>query len=109
MRERLEKELGRKEPLKYGAGGIVDLEFISYTYQLYSGRWLRHTLDSLKALAEEDVRFSEGKELYRELRRLETDSRLFGRPELPGDRIDDLKRKVRSFYLEFVEWMRSRV
>ncbi len=109
MRERLEKELGRKEQLKYGAGGIVDLEFISYTYQLYSRRWLRHTLDSLRALTEEDVRFREGEELYRELRRLETDSRLFGRPALSDDRIDDLKRKVRSFYLGFVEWMRSRV
>ena len=109
MRERLEKELGRKEPLKYGAGGIVDLEFIAYTYQLYSKKWLRNTLDSLKALAEEDVRFREGEELYRELRQVETESRLFGRPVLPGDRIENLKTRVRSLYLEFVEWMRSRV
>lgn len=109
MRDRLERELGKREPLKYGAGGIVDLEFISYTYQLYSGRWLRHTLKSLKALAEEDPRFNRGEELYRELRRVETDTRLFGSPHIPNDRIENLKREIRSFYQEFVEWMRSRV
>ena len=109
MRERLERELGKREPLKYGAGGIVDLEFISYTYQLYSRRWLRHTLESLKALAEEDSRFSRGEELYRELRKVETDTRLFGTSLLSGDRIEDLKREIRSFYQEFMEWMRLRV
>lgn len=109
MRERLERELSRKEPLKYGRGGIVDLEFISYIYQLYSKRWLRNTLSSLKALAEEEPRFSGGEELYRELRKVETNTRLFGVPLLPDDRIENLKQEVRSFYLEFIEWMRSRV
>ena len=109
MRERLERELGKKEPFKYGRGGIVDLEFVSYTYQLYTKRWLRNTLTSLKALSEEDSRFKRGEELYRELRRIETNTRLFGDPLLPDDRIENLKQDVRSFYLEFMEWMRSRV
>ncbi len=109
MRERLERELGRKEPLKYGVGGVVDLEFVSYTYQLYSQRWLRNTLESLKALAEEEKRFEKGVTLYRELRKVETEVRLFGSPITSADRIGKLKEEVRSFYTEFAEWMRSRV
>ena len=109
MRRKLETELGRKEPLKYGTGGIADLEFVSYTYQLLSGRWLRHTLTSLKALAEEDKRFEKGTHLYRNLRQVETESRLFLSPSTADDRIGELRSAVRSFYLEFMAWMRSRV
>ncbi|ADU96439.1 (Glutamate--ammonia-ligase) adenylyltransferase [Thermovibrio ammonificans HB-1] len=109
MRERLERELGRKEPLKYGRGGTVDLDFISYTYQLYSGKWLRNTLKALRTLAEQEPRFERLVELYRRLRQAETEKRLFGELVTYGDRIADLREEVRTFYLEFTEWMRERL
>jgi len=72
-------------------------------------KWLRNTLESLKALAEEEKRFERGITLYRELRKVETEVRLFGSPVTSADRIEELKREVRSFYTEFTQWMKSRV
>jgi glutamate-ammonia-ligase adenylyltransferase len=109
MRERLEKELGRKEPLKYGAGGVVDLEFVAYTYQLYSKKWLRNTYLALSELAEEEERFKELPNLYRLLREAETEKRLFGQLIKYSDRITALRERVRSLYREFVQWISGQI
>ncbi len=108
MRKRLEEEFPDSW-LKYAPGGIVDLEFMAYTYQLYSRKWLRSTLDALKALSEEDERFRDGVGFYRLIREIEADSRLFGENAVPSVTISKVRENVRSLYEEFKEWMRSRV
>jgi len=110
MRERLEKELGRgKKDIKYAAGGVVDLEFAAYIYQLLTGRWLRNTLTALKALGEEEERFKKMAQLYTELRKAETEKRLFGDFIFYGAKIDSLKREVRETFGEFLKWTRERL
>jgi len=110
MRDRLEKELGKgRKDIKYAAGGVVDLEFIGYTYQLLIKRRVGNTLDTLKLLSGEENRFSELPSLYRKLREIETEKRLFGDFVTSGDRIDDLKGEVRRSYREFMEWVKSRL
>ncbi|SMO34906.1 glutamate-ammonia-ligase adenylyltransferase [Balnearium lithotrophicum] len=108
MRERLEREFP-SSTLKYAPGGVVDLEFVSYIYQLYSKKWLRHTLESLKALSQEEERFSKGEDLYRLIRQAETEKRLFSEITSLGDKINELRKEIRSFYREFVNWMTLKV
>ena len=108
MRERLEREFPTSI-LKYAPGGVVDLEFVAYTYQLYSKKWLRNTLETLKALSEEDERFSKGEELYRLIRQAETEKRLFDELVTFGDKIGKLREEIRSFYTEFMKWIALRV
>ncbi|WP_456420353.1 [protein-PII] uridylyltransferase family protein [Thermovibrio sp.] len=110
MRERLERELGKgKKDIKYAAGGVVDLEFIAYTYQLLRGKWLRNTYLALKELSLEAEPFSTLPELYLELRRAETEKRLFGDFIFYGAKIEPLKRRVREGYLEFMKWCRREI
>jgi glutamate-ammonia-ligase adenylyltransferase len=110
MRRRLEEELGKgKKDVKYAPGGVVDLEFIAYTYQLLRGKWLRHTLKSLESLAEEEPGFGELPNLYFLLREAESEKRLFGDFVTYSDRIGSLKRRVRELFLEFERWSRKEV
>ncbi|SMP02569.1 glutamate-ammonia-ligase adenylyltransferase [Desulfurobacterium pacificum] len=110
MRKRLESELGKgKNDIKYGRGGIVDLEFVSYTYQLFLKEKIGNTFAVLKRLAEERADFSEGVELYRELRKAEFEKRVFGEFIEYGDKIASLKERARKFYEGFVEWVRERI
>ena len=110
MRERLAKELGKgKGDIKYASGGVVDLEFAAYIYQLLTGRWLRNTLAALKALGDEEKRFKKMAELYVELRKAETEKRLFGDFIFYGAKIESLKREVRESFGEFLKWSRERI
>ncbi|HET6366869.1 MAG TPA: bifunctional [glutamate--ammonia ligase]-adenylyl-L-tyrosine phosphorylase/[glutamate--ammonia-ligase] adenylyltransferase [Pseudomonadales bacterium] len=91
LRERMEKELGKETPglyhVKFGRGGLVDVEFITQAIQLVHGR--RHpgirrpnTLQAIRAigaaglLPAEDV--ASLAEQYRFLRRVSASLRLFG-------------------------------
>jgi glutamate-ammonia-ligase adenylyltransferase len=91
LRERMEKELGKETPglyqVKFGRGGLVDVEFITQAFQLVHGR--RHpsirrpnTLQAIRAigaaglLPAEDA--AELAEQYRFLRRGSASLRLFG-------------------------------
>ncbi len=110
MRKRLETELGKgKNDIKYGKGGIVDLEFVAYTYQLFIKDKIGNVFFALKKLAEENVNFSEGMELYRELRKAEFEKRVFGDFVEYGDKIASLKDRTRKFYEGFMEWVRRRI
>jgi glutamate-ammonia-ligase adenylyltransferase len=99
LRERMEKELGRETPglfhVKFGRGGLVDVEFITQALQLVHGR--RHpglrrpnTLQALRAIAAagllppEDTAALDGQ--YRFLRRVSGSLRLFG--ARPGDTLE---------------------
>jgi glutamate-ammonia-ligase adenylyltransferase len=91
LRERMEKELGKETPglyhVKFGRGGLVDVEFITQAIQLVHGR--RHpgirrpnTLQAIRAIgaagllpAEDAAALSEQ---YRFLRRVSASLRLFG-------------------------------
>jgi len=110
MRKRLEEELGKgKKDVKYAPGGVVDLEFIAYTYQLLRGKWLRHTLKALESLAQEEPSFWELQELYLQLREAESEKRLFGDFVFYSGRIEALKKRVRELFLEFERWSRREV
>ena len=91
LRERMEKELGKEHPglwhVKFGRGGLVDVEFITQAIQLGRGR--RHpgirrpnTLQAIRGigaaglLPPEDV--AALGEQYRLLRRVSASLRLFG-------------------------------
>jgi glutamate-ammonia-ligase adenylyltransferase len=92
LRERMEKELGKETPglyqVKFGRGGLVDVEFITQAFQLVHGR--RHpgirrpnTLQAIRAtigaaglLPAEDA--AALAEQYRFLRRVSASLRLFG-------------------------------
>jgi glutamate-ammonia-ligase adenylyltransferase len=91
LRDRMEKELGKETPglfhVKFGRGGLVDVEFITQAVQLTSGA--RHaairrpnTLQAIRAmgdlglLAREDA--ATLAEQYRFLRRVSGGLRLFG-------------------------------
>jgi len=110
MRERLEMELGKgKNDIKYSAGGVVDLEFIGYIYQLYAKKKLGNTLRALKALSTEAPEFKRLTYLYKKIREAETEKRLFGNFIAYSDRIVQLKEEIRKGYREFVEWIKKRV
>jgi len=99
LRGRMEKELGKETPgrlhVKFGRGGLVDVEFITQAIQMRHGREhpaIRspHTVTAVRAIgmagllpADEAVRLSEN---YRFLRRVSADLRLFG--ARPGDTIE---------------------
>jgi [glutamine synthetase] adenylyltransferase / [glutamine synthetase]-adenylyl-L-tyrosine phosphorylase len=91
LRERMEKELGKETPglfhVKFGRGGLVDVEFITQALQLAHGR--RHpgirrpnTLQAIRAigaaglLREDDAATLD--QHYRFLRRVSGSLRLFG-------------------------------
>jgi len=110
MRQRLERELGRgRDDIKYSAGGVVDLEFIAYTYQLLRRRWLRNTYRALLEVSQEVKTLSHLPELYIELREAETEKRLFGEFIFYGAKIEDLKKRVRESYREFFKWCRKEI
>ena len=91
LRERMEKELGKETPglfhVKFGRGGLVDVEFITQAIQLASGA--RHpairrpnTLQAIRAMGELGLLSGEDAatlaEQYRFLRRVSGGLRLFG-------------------------------
>ena len=107
MRERLERELSKgKEDIKYGKGGVVDLEFASYTYQLLKGVWIRNTYKTLIQIEREG--FKGAPDLYLKLREAETEKRLFGDFVKYKGKIGSLKEEVRKFYKEFMKWSREK-
>ena len=110
MRETLATNLGKgKNDIKYSRGGVVDLEFVGYIFQLYKGKRIGNTFFSLKELAREEKEFKKGIRLYKLLREAETEKRLFGEFINWSDRIEALKKEVREFYKEFVEWIEKRI
>ena len=91
LRERMEKELGKENPglyhVKFGRGGLVDVEFITQAIQLVHGR--RHpgirrpnTLQAIRAIGAAGLLSPEDAaalgEQYRFLRRVSAGLRLFG-------------------------------
>ena len=91
LRERMEKELGKENPglyhVKFGGGGLVDVEFITQAIQLVHGR--RHpgirrpnTLQAIRAIGAAGLLPPEDAaalgEQYRFLRRVSAGLRLFG-------------------------------
>jgi len=91
LRERMEKELGKENPglyhVKFGRGGLVDVEFITQAIQLVHGR--RHpgirrpnTLQAIRAIGAAGLLPPEDAaalgEQYRFLRRVSAGLRLFG-------------------------------
>jgi len=108
MRERLERELSKGEDdVKYAEGGIVDLEFIGYTYQLMRKVKLGSTYRAILKLSEENPRFSELMNLYTTLREADTEKRLYGELLSYRDLVPEVKERTRKAYLEFMEWARS--
>ncbi len=108
MRERLERELSKgEEDIKYGKGGIVDLEFAGYTYQLLKKVWIRNTYESLRKIEGEG--FKGASELYVKLREAETEKRLFGDFIKYKGKIAKLKDEVRKFYQEFMKWSKEEI
>ncbi|SNR61773.1 glutamate-ammonia-ligase adenylyltransferase [Desulfurobacterium atlanticum] len=109
MRERLEKELSKKSKLKYSVGGIVDSEFIAYTYQLLRKKWIGNVYDVLHEIARENARFSELPELFIHLREAEVEKRFYGKFISCENKLSDIMEKNRKLYLEFFEWIRPLV
>ena len=110
MRERLEKELSSgKLDVKYGKGGIVDLEFIGYTYQLFKGTKIGNTYLALMRISKDEHRFSDLPELYIKLREADTEKRLYGKIIKYRNQILEIKEKTRHKYKEFMEWMRNSI
>jgi [glutamine synthetase] adenylyltransferase / [glutamine synthetase]-adenylyl-L-tyrosine phosphorylase len=127
LRERMEKELGKETPglfhVKFGRGGLVDVEFITQALQLAHGR--RHpglrranTLQALRAIAADGLLSAEDAatlgEHYRFLRRVSGSLRLFGaRPsdalELAGPFVSRVARSLEyPSRKEFLEDYRRR-
>lgn len=107
MRERLRKELARKSFLKYGSGGIVDSEFIAYTYQLSKGFKMANVYDVLSKLSKEKPEFKDVLPTFIGLRMAETERRLYGKFIKYNGKIEDLMRKNREIYTEFFEWIKA--
>ncbi|HYB42342.1 MAG TPA: bifunctional [glutamate--ammonia ligase]-adenylyl-L-tyrosine phosphorylase/[glutamate--ammonia-ligase] adenylyltransferase, partial [Candidatus Methylomirabilis sp.] len=91
LRDRMEKELGRESPgrlhVKFGRGGLVDVEFITQALQMRHGAAIpairrANTIQALRAIeAAGLVPAEEGDMLvehYRFLRRVSSGLRLFG-------------------------------
>jgi len=122
LRERMEKELGKETPgrfhVKFGRGGLVDVEFVTQALQMLNGR--RHpavrrpnTIQAVRAikaaglLPVEDCENLETN--YRFLRRVSAGLRLFGaRPSdtlepagpIPGRLAKSLDYASRNEFLE---------
>ncbi|HEV2056605.1 MAG TPA: bifunctional [glutamate--ammonia ligase]-adenylyl-L-tyrosine phosphorylase/[glutamate--ammonia-ligase] adenylyltransferase [Methylomirabilota bacterium] len=91
LRARMEKELGKETPgrlhVKFGRGGLVDVEFITQAIQMTHGR-LRpairspHTVTALSEIGRAGLLRADEAEVlagnYRFLRRVSADLRLFG-------------------------------
>ncbi len=108
MRKRLESELSSgKEDIKYGMGGIVDLEFIGYTYQLRRKIRIGNTYRTLTYIAREEPRFSSLPDLYIKLRETDLEKRLYGKVLRYKDELQEIKKLTRHQYTEFMEWMKS--
>ncbi len=99
LRERMEKELGKETSglfhVKFGRGGLVDVEFITQALQLVHGRGhpgLRrpNTLQALRAIGAAGLLSAEDAatldQQYRFLRRVSGSLRLFG--ARPGDTLE---------------------
>jgi len=91
LRARMEKELGKETPgrlhVKFGRGGLVDVEFITQAIQMTHGRLIPairspHTVTALSEIGRAGLlRADEAETLaghYRFLRRVSADLRLFG-------------------------------
>ncbi|GAB6077128.1 [protein-PII] uridylyltransferase family protein [Desulfurobacterium crinifex] len=110
MRETLERELGKgRNDVKYSTGGVVDLEFIGYIYQLFIRKRIGNTFEALNLLRKSEEKFKKCVELYREIRWAETEKRLFGGFINYSGRIESLKREIRELYQEFIQWIEKRV
>ncbi len=110
MRKRLGRELGKGEDdIKYASGGVVDLEFMGYIYQLYMRKKIGNTFEVLKLLESNKEEFSGLTRLYRSVREAETEKRLFGEFVYHDGRIEDLKREIKGTYERFVGWMRKKL
>jgi [glutamine synthetase] adenylyltransferase / [glutamine synthetase]-adenylyl-L-tyrosine phosphorylase len=91
LRERMEKELGKESPgrlhVKFGRGGLVDVEFITQAFQMLHGSRVpairrANTVQALRALDEAGLLSARDcvalTEHYRFLRRVSAGLRLFG-------------------------------
>ena len=91
LRGRMEKELGKETPgrlhVKFGRGGLVDVEFITQAIQMTHGRRYPsirspHTVTALREIARAGLLPADEAEAlaghYRFLRRVSADLRLFG-------------------------------
>jgi glutamate-ammonia-ligase adenylyltransferase len=91
LRARMEKELGKETPgrlhVKFGRGGLVDVEFITQAIQMTHGKLIPairspHTVTALSEIGRAGLlRADEAEALaghYRFLRRVSADLRLFG-------------------------------
>jgi len=99
LRGRMQKELGKETPgrlhVKFGRGGLVDVEFITQAIQMTHGRRhpaIRspHTVTALREIGRAGLLLSDEAETlaghYRFLRRVSADLRLFG--ARPTDTLD---------------------
>ncbi|WP_457680142.1 [protein-PII] uridylyltransferase family protein [Thermovibrio sp.] len=109
MRKRLEGLSKGRDDIKYAPGGVVDAEFIAYTYQLLRRKWLRNTYAALLELSKEEERFKEVVELYLELRKAEVEKRLFGSLVSYGGKIGHLKERLRKKFVEFKSWCSEKI
>ncbi len=107
MRKRLETELSKKNDLKYEPGGVVDLEFAAYTYQIYKRRRLLNTKDVLCLIREEG--FENVCRLYDQIKELETQKRLYGKIFKEPDDLRSVKAQVREFFERFMTWMKRNI
>ena len=127
LRERMEKELGKESPgrfhVKFGRGGLVDVEFITQALQMLHGRQhpaIRrpNTIQAVRAIKAAGLLSSDDsdglEDNYRFLRRVSAGLRLFGaRPSdtlepagpIPGRLAKSLEYPSRT---EFLEVYRSR-
>jgi glutamate-ammonia-ligase adenylyltransferase len=91
LRERMEKELGKENPgrlhVKFGRGGLVDVEFITQALQMLNGRRLpalrrANTIRAIAAIKEAGLLSGADSDVlveqYRFLRRVSVGLRLFG-------------------------------
>ena len=74
MREKLERELCKKEE-KYCRGGLVDIEFAGYIYQILFRKPISTTYKVLEEMEKE--RFKGVLKLYEKLREKETEKKSF--------------------------------
>ncbi|ADY73266.1 (Glutamate--ammonia-ligase) adenylyltransferase [Desulfurobacterium thermolithotrophum DSM 11699] len=110
MRKVLERELGKgQKDIKYSCGGVVDLEFISYIYQLFIKKRIGNTFEVLSLLGDTEKKFKKAIKLYRQIRWAETEKRIFGEYIFYSDRIELLKKEIRKMYQEFSQWIKTRV
>ncbi len=133
LRERMEKELGKESPgrfhVKFGRGGLVDVEFITQAQQMLHGRQhpaIRrpNTIQAVRAIKAAGLLSPEDcdglEDNYRFLRRVSAGLRLFGaRPSdtlepagpIPGRLAKSLEYPSRTKFLEVYRsrtaWVRA--